>query len=440
VYVTDRATVMAIFVAVGVSLERPVATVNSLCGSGLLILIHDTQELFQTGFQLSFVAVFAILTAVRPLGHLLYRPFQVDPFLPMRLLRPWQRAWHKTMLQTCEVLSLSVVCWGATIPILIFQEHHISLVAIFTNLLVVPPATLVMLLGVTGLLAGTVSGSIAGYLYNTGWLMTKFILLILHSAASIPWHSVNVSPSALLQPDRVTALSEGSDHVVHLRVQGRDWLCNTGTLSHWRSLTEPYLQSQGVNHLDGLILYDPPAHEAEVLEQVNSEFQGAKIVSATQWRVDGERQLVQVEQGNYSSDLGPNSAPVEIISADQAGRNTPQVAAILVHLDQFRILILPSVSETTIAGLKCNHVDVVYCGRLRGRRFPRSLVIAKLSPSILVLSGTKPEIIANPRDGFASPKSIYLKQDGAVTAALLNHELVVQSYRGSEFRLRSLSR
>jgi hypothetical protein len=173
---------------------------------------------------------------------------------------------------------------------------------------------------------------------------------------------------------------------------------------------------------------------------VNSEFQGAKIVSATQWRVDGERQLVQVEQGNSSSDLGPNSAPVEIISADQAGRNTPQVAAILVHLDQFRILILPSVSETTIAGLKCDHVDVVYCGRLRGRRFPRSLVIAKLSPSILVLSGTKPEIIANPRDGFASPKSIYLKQDGAVTAALLNHELVVQSYRGSEFRLRSLSR
>src|SRR6202035_2544808 len=39
-----RATVMAILMAVGVSLERPVATVNSLCGSGLLILIHDTQE------------------------------------------------------------------------------------------------------------------------------------------------------------------------------------------------------------------------------------------------------------------------------------------------------------------------------------------------------------------------------------------------------------
>ena len=64
---TVRATVMAMFMAVGISLERPVATVNSLCGSGLLILMHDTQELFQTGFQLSFVAVFAILTTVTTL-------------------------------------------------------------------------------------------------------------------------------------------------------------------------------------------------------------------------------------------------------------------------------------------------------------------------------------------------------------------------------------
>ena len=179
---TVRASVMAVFMAVGVSLERPVATVNSLCGSGLLILIHDTQELFQTGFQLSFVAVFAILTTVRPFGHLLYRPFQVDAFLPMRLLRPWQRTWHNAMLKVCEALSLSTVCWGATAPILIFQEHHLSMVAIFANLVVVPLATTVMLIGIAGLLAGSISQSIAVCLNNTGWLITKLILTILHTA------------------------------------------------------------------------------------------------------------------------------------------------------------------------------------------------------------------------------------------------------------------
>jgi competence protein ComEC len=432
---TVRATVMAILIAVGASLERPVATVNSLCGSGMLILGHDTQELFQTGFQLSFAAVFAILTAARPLGHLLYRPFQVDPFLPMRLLAPWQRTWHQAMLHNCEILSLSAVCWGATAPILIYQEHHLSLIAIFANLLVVPVATAVMFLAVVGLLAGTISIWIAGCLNNTSWLLTKLILWILHGATLIPGHSVNVSPSCLLQPDHVTALAEGSDHVIHLHVKGHDWLINTGKLSQWRSLTEPYLQFQGVNH----------PHVESILEQANSDFQIANIVRSSQAQVKGPMNLSQVEPGQLADGTPAKNDPVEILFSDQpafgeTSRGEPAVAAILVHLDKFRILILPTVTEASLAALKCDHADVVYCGRLHSRRFPRDLMVNKLSPSILVLNGTKPEVIANARDGPLMTKCFYVKQDGAITTELLNRELVIRGYRGSEFRLRSLRR
>jgi ComEC/Rec2-related protein len=439
-----RATVMAILMAVGVSLERPVATINSLCGSGLLILVHDTQELFQTGFQLSFVAVFAIITMVRPLGHLLYRPFQVDPFLPKRLLAPWQRLWHQAMFQTCEIFSLSTVCWGATAPILIFQEHHISLVAIFANLLVVPLATMVMLLGVIGLLAGTISQSMAVCLNNTGWLITKLILLILHTTTLLPCHSVNISPSSLLQSDRVTALSEGSDHVIHLHVNGHDWLINTGRLSQWRSFTGPYLQSQGVNRLDELILCEATAHQAEVLEEVNSELKISEIVRASQWQA-GQIQRFPTEQDDPSHIGYAKVDGVEIFSSNKPGGSDtslggPVIEAILVHLDKFRVLILPNVSESILTALKCDHADVVYCGRLRTRRFPRSLMIAKLSPSVLVLNGTKPEAMANTQETPPNPKCFFVKLEGAVTAELLNNQLLVRGYRGSEFRLPSLSR
>ncbi|MBV9107649.1 MAG: ComEC family competence protein [Verrucomicrobia bacterium] len=442
---TLRATVMAMFMAVGVSLERPVAAVNSLCGSGLLILIHDTQELFQTGFQLSFVAVFAILTAVRPFGHMLYRPFQIDPFFPMRLLSPWQRNWHKAMFQTCELFSLSSVCWAATAPILIFQDHHLSLISIFANLLVVPLATTVMLLGVTALLAGIVSRSIAVCLNNTSWLITKLILLVLHTATLVPCHSINVAPSSLLQPDRVTALSEGSDHVLHLHIKGHDWLINTGKLSHWRSITEPYLQSQGVNRLEELILCDTPAHEIQLLEQVNGGFQVAQIVPSPQGQVADQILRFRVERCNPSVDSDGRAALVEIFLSERPVRSEPiardpAVEAILVRLDQFRVLILPKVTEMSLSALKCGHADVVYCGRQMGRRFPRDLMIAKLSPSILVLNGTKPEVIANSVTSPSSPKCFYLNQDGAVTAALLNGELVIRGYCGSEVRLPSLSR
>jgi ComEC/Rec2-related protein len=442
---TVRASVMAVFMAVGVSLERPVAAVNSLCGSGLLILIHDTQELFQTGFQLSFVAVFAIMTAVRPFGRLLYRPFQVDPFLPMRLLRPWQRTWHNAMLEACEVLSLSTVCWGATAPILIFQEHHLSTVAIFANFVVVPLATTVMLLGIAGLLAGSISRSIAVCLDNTGWLITKLILTILHMATSIPYHSVNVSPSALLQSDRVTALSEGSEHVIHLHVNGHDWLINTGRLSQWHSLTEPYLQSQGVNRLDELVLCDAPAHEVEVLEQVKNALEVDKIARLYRQQVQDEIPRFRAVQCDPSAAASASPRPVEILFSNQRGSSEaplgdPTLGAILVHLGKFRVLILPVVTEENIVALKCDHADVVYCGRLGGRRFPRNLMNVKLSPSILVLNGTKPEVVANPRDGSSGPKCLYVKRDGAVTTALQGDDLVVRGYRGTEVRLRSLTR
>lgn len=440
---TVRATVMAIFIAVGISLERPIATVNSLCGSGLLILLHDTQELFQTGFQLSFAAVFAILTLVRPLGHLLYRPFQVDPFLPLQLLRPWERSWHNGMLRTCEIFSLSIVCWCATAPILILQEHHISLVAIFANLLVVPLAICVMMLGVTSLIAGSISRWIAVCLNNTSWLITKVIVLILHATCLVPWHSVNISPSAMLQPDRITALSEGADHVVHLHVRNHDWLVNTGKLSEWRRITGPYLQSQGVNRLDKLMLCDAPAHEAELLEQVNDEFKVLSIYPPLQWQDETKPPRYIDEQPVPSTDADTTKSLVEIfITKKPSPRETATaivpIEAILVHLGEFRVLVLPNVTEASLVGLKCDHADVVYCGRLQSRRFPRELMIAKFSPAILVLNGTKQEVIANSHQ--PTPKCFYAKQEGAVTTALVNGELVIRSYRGSESRLPSRSR
>lgn len=385
---TVRATVMAILMSIGVSLERPVAMINSLCASGFLILAHDTQELFQTGFELSFAAVIAILTTVRPLAHLLFRPFQVDPFLPIQLLNRWQRIWYRAMHQTCEVFSLSIVCWSATLPILILQEHHVSLVAIFANLVVVPLATAVMLLGVAAMLLSSLSGWMTACLNNTSWLITKAILIVLHEASLIPWQSVNVSVSGLIQPDRVTALCERSGHVIHVHLRGQDWLINTGKLSQWRAITQPYLQSQGVNRLGALIFSDARAREA--MDQAKSEFQVDNVFCSV---------------------------------------------AILVHLGQFRVLILPDLTEEILANLKCDHADVVYCAHLPPRRFLQNSIVAKLSPKVLVLSGTKAEINANSPGGQTGPRCFYVKRDGAVTTALLNGELVIHSYRGSEFRL-----
>jgi hypothetical protein len=240
-------------------------------------------------------------------------------------------------------------------------------------------------------------------------------------------------------------LSEGSEHVIHLHVNGHDWLINTGRLSQWHSLTEPYLQSQGVNRLDELVLCDAPAHEVEVLEQVKNALEVDKIARLYRQQVQDEIPRFRAVQCDPSAAASASPRLVEILFSNQRGSSEAPLGdltlgAILVHLGKFRVLILPDVTEENIVALKCDHADVVYCGRLGGRRFPRNLMNVKLSPSILVLNGTKPEVVANPRDGSSGPKCLYVKRDGAVTTALQGDDLVVRGYRGTEVRLRSLTR
>ena len=394
---TVRATVTAVLLAIGFSLERPVAMINSLCASGLLILLHDTQELFQTGFQLSFVAVFAILTAVRPLARLLFRPFELDPFLPLPLLRPWQRFWLKFTERSCEALSLCIICWAATLPILILHEHHISLVAILANLVVVPLATVVILLGVAAMLSSNLSSAIVVCLNNTSWLLTKAILLALRAAVMLPCHSVNVSPATVLQNDRVTILYEPSELVLHVHEQDHDWLINTGKESHWTRITEPYLQSQGVNRIARIVLCRPFVRQAETIEQARRTFAIDETVS---------------------------------------NGTTP----IPIKLGKFQILVLPELDEEIVNALPERHVDVVCYGRVRTRHVPYDALITKLAPDLVISSGTKLDIAADSNHGNAGPHYLHLKQDGAITAERGDEGLLVHTFRGTEFRLTSRSR
>jgi hypothetical protein len=382
-----------------------------------------------------------ILTAVKPFAELLYRPLQVDPFLPRRLLASWQRVWHNVILRVCELFSLSAVCWVATAPILILQDHRLSLVSVIANLLVVPMATSVMLLGVASLAAGSISNNIAVCFNNSGWLITKGILAILHTLALIPGHSLNVSTGSLFAPDQVTALAAGYNHVVHIHVGSQEWVINTGKLSEWRQITGPYLQSQGVNRLDRLILPDPPSHAGRFLKEIRGDFSLCNVTPP----VDAQ---VEPEPAGHGPATLPRSTAISdslialSLSAQENrrsfGAHWPTVTSVLVHLGGFRVLILPTVTEAILTALKLDHADVVYCGRLRDRRFPRDLLISKLSPAVLVLNGTKTELTANPHGN--SPECFFLNQGGAVTTMLSGGNLRVRNYCGSEFRLPSRSR
>jgi competence protein ComEC len=112
--------VMAFLVAV--LLEREHDTINTLAVAALVILIINPTALFEISFQLSFVAVFAILYMLRKL-----------PFV-LKL-----RSGPLTVLKRLALfLLVSAAAILGTLPITLYYFNQTSLIGLFTNCLLVP--------------------------------------------------------------------------------------------------------------------------------------------------------------------------------------------------------------------------------------------------------------------------------------------------------------
>src|SRR5881628_1344907 len=81
-----RAAVMSSILLGGLFFERKVFVLNSLAAAAFFLLCRDTNELFSTGFQLSFAVVGAIILFADPFAEFLQRWTAPDPFLPRRLV------------------------------------------------------------------------------------------------------------------------------------------------------------------------------------------------------------------------------------------------------------------------------------------------------------------------------------------------------------------
>src|SRR5437016_6302746 len=75
-----RAAVMSSILLGGLFFDRKVFVLNSLAAAAVFLLCWDTNELFSTGFQLSFAVVGAIVLVADPICGLLQRWSAPDPF------------------------------------------------------------------------------------------------------------------------------------------------------------------------------------------------------------------------------------------------------------------------------------------------------------------------------------------------------------------------
>ncbi len=83
-----RSAVMGSIILIGLMADRRPVLFNNLCAAAFLILLTDTNQIFNAGFQLSFGVVASILLLSSVFERKIEEPLAPDPFIPRKLLSP----------------------------------------------------------------------------------------------------------------------------------------------------------------------------------------------------------------------------------------------------------------------------------------------------------------------------------------------------------------
>jgi len=156
-----RASAMISLPILAKSIRRDTGIVNIIASSGFILLTIDPALIFDTGFQLSYLAVMGIVALYQPLNQL------------------FQSRWW-LVSKTWSLLAVSLAAQAATAPLCLYYFHQFPNYFMLTNLVVVPLSTLIIYSGI-GLL---VISPVATFAALTGKLLN---IMIIAMNSAIHW-------------------------------------------------------------------------------------------------------------------------------------------------------------------------------------------------------------------------------------------------------------
>lgn len=158
-----------------VLLQRKPDLLHAMAIAGFAILIFDTHQVFDVGFQLSFVAVFGIFWLNTPILKNLPRPKnKIQDFL-------------------FNVVSMSLAAQIATLPLVIFYFHQYSFLSIVANVIIVPFSEIIIIFSLlmTVLFAFKIEFSWLSFIYEK---LVDFLLKSIHFFADQDWFFIKNIP------------------------------------------------------------------------------------------------------------------------------------------------------------------------------------------------------------------------------------------------------
>lgn len=311
-----RAGLVAILYLVGELLDREATFTNTLAFSAFLILLLNPLQLYDPGFQMSYLTVITIVLLM-PFAtkHIQKWEEQVPAYLPAAA------SIRFLLRQSAVCFFLALTAQIGVAPLIVCYFYEVSLVSILTNMIVVPLVFFVLAIGMGFLIAAILHPWLAFPFALVLKPLVEFIVATVTLFASIPyscWHTPPiplplvilyylliwssvwdirnignkvirrfVSPrqkaaivsavcipllflGTILQPDKInltiTFLDVGQgDACVIESPSGKTFIVDTGNLLEdvqddmGRRVLYPYLRYRGINNVEMIALTHPHA-------------------------------------------------------------------------------------------------------------------------------------------------------------------------------------
>ncbi len=171
-----RSGIMASVLLLARVVRRDAASASSIAAALLAVLAWDPGALRDVSFQLSFVALAALVLLT-------------DPLLRLAGLGPGDRSGRLqrlgTLLATSAAASLAATL--ATVPIVAGLFHQVSLVSVLTNVIALPLSTAVTALSAGATLLAALHDAPAALALIFAGLSAEWLIALSRSSASLPF-------------------------------------------------------------------------------------------------------------------------------------------------------------------------------------------------------------------------------------------------------------
>ncbi len=185
-----RAALMIILVLIGLAFDRKVRLMRMLGIAACILLLVNPHEIFDVGFQLSFLAVVFLITFTPPLYRGLMHPLE-------RWKNKMSKPTYSAGRGVAALLSASFAAWLATAPVTAWNFQWFTPVTLLANLFIVGWTSVVTIpLGFVCVIAGSLCPELAYPFHAVNVLLTKVLIYMTHALAALPWGSFTVSRPA----------------------------------------------------------------------------------------------------------------------------------------------------------------------------------------------------------------------------------------------------